>query len=331
MYTVIQGAREFHKDYCWLAAANTDTVLPDEQRFSRHSKLFADSGARPLSCDEHCEAHLGDERSPAAGPSMAWSCAATSASTRTAISYSICRASPESAMRSGRRCSRPGRPAGRSSALHSPRCCSISRHFPVSFSPGPALPPNPRPTYACRSRQPLIPSEQLACIAHRYSCGLCARLPPPSSSHGWIMGSSPPGLSSIQPRPRRLSLRGTGGVSGGIYSGSLPARRRSRLQMRCPLEDDLPSCSSNRGSHWAVTVPVQTLYDHPLCRDAHLLELICLPCRRRATSGAAGLRRRTVRAPSSPCTPTPCVSTRLPSIGAQCVRSVLPVFLKLKT
>ena len=82
-----------------------------------------------------CEAHLVDERR-SSGP--AWSCAATSASTRE-LQLVIPYAAPAPDPRCDLEGEEAARPAGGSSAPHSTRCCFISRHFPVSFSPGPAL------------------------------------------------------------------------------------------------------------------------------------------------------------------------------------------------
>ena len=156
-------------------------------------------------------------------------------------------------MRSGR---------GRSSPAGRREQCPAQHPLLLHLTPLPCQlfsRPGPRSTCACRPRQPLIPSEQLACIARSYSCDLPHHQEP--AMDGSWMGSSPQ-ASIDHPAPAGpASLRGTGGVSGGIYSGSpLPPcaarRRRSRLQMQFPLEDDLWSCSS-RGSCWAVTVPAQ--------------------------------------------------------------------------
>ena len=184
---------------------------------------------------------------------MAWSCAATRASTykKTAISYPICRASPKSAMRSGRG----------SSALHSmldltPLPCQL-------FSR-----PGPRSTCARRPRQPLIPSEQLACTARRYSCGLA---PPPamdgSLDHGWDHGIVTPGPASIDPAAPAgpASLRGTGGVSGGIYSGSLPALRRVVVGLACRCSSAPSRTTCGAAAAGAGTATALSLFQHNQC------------------------------------------------------------------
>ena len=145
----------------------------------------------------------------------------------------------------------------------------------------------------------------------------------PAMDGSW-MGSSPQ-ASIDHPAPAGpASLRGTGGVSGGIYSGSLPALRRVVVGLACRCSS--PS-RTTCGAAAAGAAAGLSLFQHNQCAvlppslprraftRAHLPPMPAVPGHQRP----AYLRRPTVRAPPSPCTlPTPCAPIRLLSIGAQC-------------
>jgi len=82
---------------------------------------------------------------------------------------------------------------------------------------------------------------------------------------GSWMGSSPQ-ASIDHPAPAGpASLRGTGGVSGGIYSGSLPALRRVVVGLACRCSSAPSRTTCGAAAAGAGTATALSLFQHNQC------------------------------------------------------------------